>query len=70
MGALRRLQPLPEERNVVQAGGTAPQPKEGAYPRWIVATGVILYCCVFWAVVWVAASAGIEWVRVAAAGAN
>lgn len=69
MGALRRPQLSPEDRDLVHVPDIGPQPVPGAYPRWIVISGVVIYCCVFWTFIWVASSTGIEWVRAAAAAA-
>lgn len=36
-------------------------------PRWVVVTGVVLYCSACWAAIWMAGSAGIEMIRTASA---
>jgi hypothetical protein len=52
--ALRRprFQAQPEEETVFPA----PQVSHSSlrYPRWAVVSGVILYCSIFWLVVWFA----------------
>lgn len=68
MGALRRPQPREDEREELRSPATTPELPPSSYPRWIVISGVIIYCSVFWAIIWVAATAGIDWVRQAAAG--
>lgn len=68
MGALRRHQ-IDESQ-----GQAAPRPKlsrppqKSPYPRWIVLSGLVAYCAVFWVVIWAAGSWGINLVRVAMAG--
>ncbi|MEZ6024429.1 MAG: hypothetical protein R3C16_13670 [Hyphomonadaceae bacterium] len=36
-----------------------------AVPRWIVVTGLVVYCSACWALLWVAGSAGVDMVRTA-----
>jgi hypothetical protein len=38
-------------------------------PRWLVVSGLILYCSVFWMLIWAAGSFGIDLIRTATAGA-
>jgi hypothetical protein len=44
--------------------------REPPYPRWIVVSGVILYCSLFWGIIWVAGVSGVAWVRAATASAQ
>lgn len=66
MGALRRPELDYEERVEVRPEAQAERPR--LYPRWIVVSSVIVYCSVFWVLVWMAGSVGIDWVRTAQAG--
>jgi hypothetical protein len=52
--ALRRpkFEQQPEEEIVFPAA--APAYSSPRYPRWAVVSGVILYCSVFWLVIWFA----------------
>jgi hypothetical protein len=66
LGALRRpehweaLEPIPP--------GSADQPRVGPpYPRWLVVSGLIVYCAAMWAFVIVAGSWGVELIRTATA---
>jgi hypothetical protein len=70
LGALRRPQLEPEERELLRGAESEPAATNSSYPRWIVITGVVLYCSVFWTIIWIAGSTGIEWVRAAAATAH
>ena len=70
MGALRRHQdedrlPPPEEASGLDYS-RAPPVKP--YPRWLVVTGLLTYCAVFWAVIWAVSDWGVSLVRVALAG--
>jgi hypothetical protein len=68
MGALRQ----PQQREEVRAdprGSAHSEPYAGApYPRWVVVSGVVIYCAVCWAIVVAAGSWGVELVRAAMAG--
>ncbi len=49
---MRRARPRQDKRSA-GADGTIhrhnPNLPERGYPRWIVASGLVLYCCMFWA---------------------
>lgn len=66
MGALRRLKQVEEIRQE-PADSAASEPRLKPYPRWLVASSLVLYCAVFWAVIVAAGTWGVELVRVAAA---
>jgi len=66
VGALRR----PELREDVdpsnrraETGARAP---ESRYPRWAVVSGVVVYCAVFWVIVWGVANGVLDMVAAAA----
>jgi hypothetical protein len=47
--------------------GEAPRLPRRRMPRWIVVSGVVIYCSACWAAIWMAGSAGIEMIRNASA---
>jgi len=70
MSALRRPQPL-EDNRVDPSRAAEVEPHAGRpYPRWMVVSGLVLYCAVFWAFVVAAGTWGVELVRMASAAAQ
>jgi hypothetical protein len=70
MGALRRPQHL-EDKGVDPQRAAQVEPYVGRrYPRWMVVSGLVFYCAVFWALVVAAGTWGVELVRAASAGAQ
>jgi len=68
VGALRRPELEDERRpeaDAPESRAAAPEPK---YPRWMVLSGLLVYCAVFWAVIWTAGNWGVSLVRTAIAG--
>lgn len=70
VGAMRRPQLKEEAREDFVTAESPEEPPPTLYPRWIVVPCVVLYCTVFWALVWIAGTSGVDWVRTAAAGAQ
>lgn len=68
MGALRRPQPDLERRETAPSPDSNPELRRKSVPRWLVVSSLILYCSVFWVLVWAVGSFGIEMVRTATAG--
>lgn len=66
MGALRRPQVEPQQKP--EARGAVERRSRPAYPRWLVVSGLILYCTVFWVLIWAAGNWGLDLVRAATAG--
>jgi hypothetical protein len=69
LGALRRPEPREEDQEHLQV---TVQPDEriiAPYPRWMVVSGLVLYCAVFWALIAGAGMWGVELIRTATAGA-
>lgn len=69
MGALRRPQPLVQPRVENRASGHVPEQRQKPVPRWMVVTGLLAYCAVFWVLIWTVGSLGLDWVHTATAGA-
>ena len=51
MVALRRLQLRHEEKADLGRRDAPVEPAVKPYPRWIVVSGVIAYCAVFWGII-------------------
>lgn len=66
MGAVRRPQFNQEEREEFDSSASIDELLGAPYPRWLVASGVFLYCTIFWAVIWIAGVNGAAWLRAAA----
>lgn len=70
MGALRRHQAEElEGRDEVRPDLSRPAQKS-SFPRWLTVSTVVVYCAVFWMVIWAAGSWGLNLVRVAVAGGS
>jgi len=69
LGALRRPQPDLERRETLTTPSLQKESQGARVPRWLVASGLIVYCSVFWVLIWAAGSFGIDLVRAATAGA-
>jgi hypothetical protein len=67
--ALRR--PLPEPQPLVdnRIPESHPGVRAKRVPRWIVVSGLVAYCSVFWLLIWAVGTFGIDLVRSATAGA-
>lgn len=66
MGALRRPQHLEAPKPTPEA--SAAEPRVGKpYPRWLVVSGLVVYCAIFWVLVIAAGSWGVEIIRTATA---
>jgi len=67
LGALRRPQHW-ETPKLAPREAVSTKPYVGRpYPRWLVVSGVLLYCAVFWALAIAAGSWGVELIRTAMA---
>jgi hypothetical protein len=70
MSALRRPQHL-EDTRADPSRAAQVEPHAGRpYPRWMVVSGLVFYCAVFWGIVIAAGTWGVELVRMASAAAQ
>ena len=72
LGALRRLETRDDERVdfAPASAGQVAAPQRQFYPLWAVFSGLVIYCAVFWALISMVGSWGIEFVRTAVAATN
>ena len=70
MGALRRHQIDEPENRIEDRPNLSRPPQKSAYPRWLVLLGLVVYCTVFWVVIWALGSWAFNLARVAMAGGS
>lgn len=68
MGALRRHHPemAPSASPASPEAQTVSRGKRA--PKWLVVSGLLVYCSVFWMLIWAVGTFGVDMVRVATAG--
>jgi hypothetical protein len=68
LGALRRHQIEEQDGQGESRPNLSRPPQKSTYPKWLVLSGLVAYCAVFWVVIWAAGTWGVSVVRVAMAG--
>lgn len=56
-----------EQREALTTHARADTERSRRPPRWVVVSGLVLYCSVFWMLIWAAGTFGVDMVRAASA---